>query len=46
MITTEHEWYLNLEFKNYSLENHKQYLKKKLEKNIGLGHYCTCTGFK
>ena len=34
MITTctEHELYLNLKFKNYSLENHKQYLKRSWRK--------------
>ena len=32
MITTEHEWYLNLKFKNYCLENQKQYLKRSWRK--------------
>ena len=32
VITTKHELYLNLKFKNHSLENHKQYLKRSWRK--------------
>ena len=32
VITTEHELYLNLKFKNHCLENHKQYLKRSWRK--------------
>ena len=32
VITTEHELYFNLKFKNHSLENHKQYLKRSWRK--------------
>ena len=34
MITTEHELYLNLKFKNHSLENRKQYLKRSWRKKL------------
>ena len=32
MITTEHELYLNLKFKNYRLENHRRYLERSWRK--------------
>ena len=32
MIAAEHEFYLNLKFKSYSLENHRQYLKRSWRK--------------